>query len=252
MRYFIEFSYDGSAYHGWQRQPNALTVQEVFEKALSLLLRQKTMLTGAGRTDAGVHAGQMWAHFETPESLDTLQLSFKLNSFLPKDIAVRQILPVIDSAHARFDAQKRHYQYYIHRYKNPFLTTYSWHLAKDLDIDLMNEAAVKLLTYKDFKSFSKTHTDVKTFICDVQEAFWEVKGDQLVFNITADRFLRNMVRAIVGTLVDVGLHKLSVPDFAHIIEQRNREKAGFSVPAKGLFLNRIEYPSKIFIQNGND
>ncbi len=252
MRYFIEFSYDGTAYHGWQRQPNADTVQAVFEKALTLILKQDIKLTAAGRTDAGVHAGQMWAHFDTESIEDTTNLIYKLNSFLPKDIAVYAILPVVAEAHARFDAKKRTYKYFIHQHKSPFNNAYSWYLPKNLDVGLMNKAAAKLLEYEDFKSFSKTHTDVKTFRCDVQQAYWEEQADQLVFQITADRFLRNMVRAIVGTLIDVGLHKLNLIQFEQIIKDRNRNKAGFSVPAKGLFLTKIEYPSQIFIHNGND
>ena len=251
MRYFIELSYAGTRYHGWQTQPNADTVQATIEKALSLLLRTPTKITGAGRTDAGVHARQMFAHFDVENEIDPVDLTYKLNSFLPGDIAIHRIHQVTDEAHARFDATARSYQYFIHRYKNPFLTETSWHLAKDLDVDLMNKAARILLDYKDFKSFSKTHTDVKTFICDVRYAEWQMLDNQLVFNITADRFLRNMVRAIVGTLVDVGLHKLSVDDFKQIIESRDRSNAGFSVPAKGLFLTEITYPKQIFIDYGN-
>jgi tRNA pseudouridine38-40 synthase len=245
-------SYKGTNYHGWQVQPNADTVQANIEKALTLLLRQPMQIVGAGRTDAGVHAQEMFAHFDVPQAIDTKALTYKLNAFLPKDIAIHDILPVKESAHARFDATARSYKYFINRNKNPFLTETSWYLAKDLDVNAMNEAAKILLQYDDFKSFSKTHTDVKTFICDVREAYWEQSNGQLIFNITADRFLRNMVRAIVGTLVDVGLHKLSKQDFINIIEAKDRQKAGFSVPAQGLFLTKIEYPSNIFIAYGND
>ncbi len=252
MRYFIELSYKGTHYHGWQIQPNAVTVQEVLEKALSLLLRSETKITGAGRTDTGVHAKQMFAHFDSGQALDTQQLTYKLNAFLPKDFAIKRIVPVLDEAHARFDAVSRSYKYYIHRYKDPFVVDSSWYLAKDLDVKAMNEAATTLLDFKDFKSFSKTHTDVKTYLCDIKQAAWEAKGNQLVFSITADRFLRNMVRAIVGTLVEVGLHKITPADFIKIIEARDRQKAGFSVPAHGLFLTGISYPKKIFLDYGND
>ncbi len=252
MRYFLELSYTGTNYHGWQTQPNAVTVQETIEHALSLLLRSTIKITGAGRTDTGVHARQMFAHFDVEKPINPVDLTYKLNSFLPADIAIQKMLSVTDKAHARFDAIARSYQYFIHRHKNPFLTETSWFLAKDLDVDLMNQAAKILTQYKDFKSFSKTHTDVKTYLCDVRLAEWQIVDNQLVFNITADRFLRNMVRAIVGTLIDVGLHKITIDDFIQIIESRNRSKAGFSVPAKGLFLTEIVYPPQIFTAYGND
>ncbi len=252
MRYFLELSYAGTHYHGWQTQPNAITVQDTIEKALGLLLRTTVKITGAGRTDTGVHARQMFAHFDIENTINTANLTHKLNAFLPDDIAINHIHPVTNNAHARFDATARSYRYYIHRYKNPFLTTTSWHLSKDLDMNLMNKAARLLPDYKDFKSFSKTHTDVKTFICDVRHAEWQMNDNQLVFNITADRFLRNMVRAIVGTLIDVGLQKISLDDFIRIIESRDRSNAGFSVPAKGLFLTEITYPKQIFTVYGNN
>ena len=252
MRYFLELSYAGTRYHGWQSQPNAPTVQASIEKALSLLLRMPVKITGAGRTDTGVHARQMFAHFDSKDAVNTAELTYKLNSFLPDDIAIHRIHRVKDDAHARFDAISRSYKYYIHRYKNPFLTQTSWYFAKDLDVDLMNKAARILLEYNDFKSFSKTHTDVKTYICKVQQAVWQTVDNQIVFRITADRFLRNMVRAIVGTLIEVGLHKTSLTDFRQIIESRNRSNAGFSVPAKGLFLTEITYPKQIFLAYGND
>ena len=251
MRYFLELSYAGTRYHGWQTQPNAVTVQEIIEKAMSLLLRTHVKITGAGRTDAGVHARQMFAHFDLDIDIVPVDLTYKLNSFLPDDIAIHQIHRVTDEAHARFDAKTRSYQYFINRHKNPFLTGTSWYLAKDLDVVLMNNAARILLDFKDFKSFSKVHTNVKTFICDIRHAEWQINENQLVFNITADRFLRNMVRAIVGTLVDVGLHKKSLDDFKKIIESRDRSNAGFSVPAKGLFLTEITYPKQIFTNYGN-
>jgi len=251
LRYFLELSYAGTNYHGWQAQPNAVTVQETIEHALGLLLRNPIKITGAGRTDTGVHARQMFAHFDVEKPINPDDLTYKLNSFLPPDIAIHKTYPVKDTAHARFDAVARSYQYFIHRYKDPFLTETSWYLAKDLDVDLMNQAAKILMQYKDFKSFSKTHTDVKTYICDMRQAAWKVIDNQLVFYITANRFLRNMVRAIVGTLVDVGLRKISRDELIQIIESRDRSNAGFSVPAKGLFLTEIVYPPQIFTTHGN-
>ncbi len=247
MRYFIELSYDGTAYHGWQSQPNAVTVQDTVEKALSLLLRYPTKITAAGRTDAGVHARQMFAHFDSYKELDSNGLTYKLNAFLPHDIAVKAIREVKVDAHARFDAIGRSYTYLIHNRKDPFLHPYSWFYKQELDVSAMNKAAKALLFFEDFKSFSKTHTDVKTFICHISEAYWEQKDHQLLFHISADRFLRNMVRAIVGTLVNVGLHKLTITDFTKVIESRDRSKAGFSVPAQGLYLTEIQYPSETFI-----
>ena len=252
MRYFLELSYAGTNYHGWQIQPNAVTVQETIEHALGLLLRNPIKITGAGRTDTGVHARQMFAHFDVEKAINSDDLTYKLNSFLPADISIYKIHRVTDEAHARFDAIARSYQYFIHRHKDPFLTETSWYLAKDLDVDLMNQAAKILTQYKDFKSFSKTHTDVKTYLCDVRQAAWQTTDNQLVFYITADRFLRNMVRAIVGTLVDIGLHKISLDELVQIIESRDRSNAGFSVPAKGLFLTEIVYPPQIFTTYGND
>jgi len=245
LRYFIELSYAGTHYHGWQSQPNAVTVQETLERALSLLLSFPTKITGAGRTDTGVHARQMFAHFDTRLSINEKDLTYKLNSFLPKDIAVRQIFAVLSATHARFDALSRHYKYYLHQQKNPFLTETSWYFKPELNLDKMNEAAAVLSKYKDFKSFSKTHTDVKTYLCDIKLAEWTKQNNQLVFSITADRFLRNMVRSIVGTLINVGLEKISKDEFKQIIEARDRNKAGFSVPAHGLFLEKINYPEHL-------
>jgi len=246
LRYFIKLSYAGTHYHGWQSQPNAVTVQSSIEKALSLLLRFPTKITGAGRTDAGVHAREMFAHFDTENEIDKHNLTHKLNSFLPKDIAIQEIIKVSPDAHARFDAVSRSYQYYIHPQKDPFLQDFSWHFHKELDIDLMNKAGKALLFFEDFQSFSKTHTDVKTFICHIEQAEWRKTDRQLIFHITADRFLRNMVRAVVGTLIEVGLHKINIDDFVKIIEAKDRSKAGFSVPAHGLFLTNIQYPEEIF------
>jgi tRNA pseudouridine38-40 synthase len=246
LRYFIELSYKGTAYHGWQSQPDVVSVQETIEKSLSLLLRYPTKITGAGRTDAGVHARQMFAHFDTEMPVDK-NLVYKLNAFLPSDIAIHNIYMVSNEAHARFDAVLRSYQYHIHTKKNPFIDDFSWYYKQQLDVKKMNEAAKSLLFFDDFKSFSKSKTDVKTYICNVEKAQWKLTDDQLVFYISADRFLRNMVRAIVGTLIQVGLHKIDVADFIKIIEARNRIKAGFSVPAHGLYLTQIIYPDQIFI-----
>lgn len=242
MRYFIEFAYNGKNYCGWQYQPDAPSVQEALSKAMTLLLRAEIELTGAGRTDAGVHARQMYAHFDFDGEINNAILTKKLNSFLPQDIVVYDILPLHADAHARFDASGRTYEYHIHTFKDAFINEGSWYHFQPLNMEKMNEAAKILFEYTDFKCFSKTHTDVRTFNCDVSEAFWVKEGNKLVFTITADRFLRNMVRAIVGTLTNVGLGKLSVEDFRTIIEGRDRNKAGFSVPAHGLYLTKVVYP----------
>lgn len=246
MRYFLEISFKGTPFHGWQEQPNAVSVQSSIEKALSTLLRCPTKIVGAGRTDAGVHAKQMFAHFDSEKNIDKTDLKHKLNSFLSKDIAIHNIYNVKNDAHARFDAIWRSYEYHIHQEKNPFLNELSWFYSKKLDIDEMNKAVKSLLFYKDFKSFSKTKTDVKTYICTIDEAYWEIDDRQLIFHITANRFLRNMVRSIVGTLINVGLHKISYDDFIKIIEAKDRTKAGFSVPAQGLYLSKIIYPKNIY------
>lgn len=242
MRYFIEFSYNGKKYHGWQYQPHSPSVQETLTNAMSTLLRTPLELTGAGRTDTGVHALQMFAHFDYNNFTDTAALIQKLNSFLPADISVYRIIPLHEDAHARFDASGRTYEYHLHNYKDPFESDRSWYHFRPLNIDRMNEAAHLLLDYNDFKCFSKTHTDVRTFICDIKEAYWQQSGNKMTFTITADRFLRNMVRAIVGTLVNIGTGKISIQDFAAIIESRDRNKAGLSVPAHGLYLTKVVYP----------
>lgn len=250
MRYFIELSYNGEKYHGWQNQPNDISVQEVIEKALSILLRSKIAIVGAGRTDAGVHAKQMYAHFDTDIQFNQSELALKMNSFLPKDVAIQEIHSVKEDAHARFDATGRTYEYWIVSEKNPFHNQSAHTVYKKLDIELMNLAAKELFNYDDFKCFSKTHTDVKTYICKLEKAFWEQKDELLIFTIRADRFLRNMVRAIVGTLLDVGLGKLSIADFKQIIESRDRNKAGTSVPGKALYLTAVTYPAETFTTNG--
>ena len=242
MRYFIHLAYNGTPYHGWQIQPNATSVQETLNKAFSVLLQSEINLMGAGRTDTGVHAKEMYAHFDFEASIDIPNLVHKLNSFLPKDIVIYDIIPVHDDAHTRFDATKRTYEYRIHQFKNPFVDELSWYFHQPLDIDLMNEAAKLLFNYTDFECFSKVNTDVNTFDCTIFEAHWKRgENDQLVFTISANRFLRNMVRSIVGTLVNIGLHKITIEDFAQIIESKSRDKAGFSVPAHGLYLTQITY-----------
>lgn len=252
MRYFIRLSYDGTGYHGWQVQPNGVSVQEVLQKALSTLLRQPTEVTGAGRTDAGVHASMMVAHFDWPADhegegceempLDCTQLTYKLNRLLPPDVAVQAVRPVGPEMHARFSATRRTYHYYIHTRKDPFLRGYSWQVNVPLDFALMNEAAQVLLEYSDFTSFSKTGTDVKTNICQLTEARWEqLKPGEWRFTVSANRFLRNMVRAIVGTLVEVGRHRMTISQMRHAIEAKDRQRAGESVPGHALYLTNIEY-----------
>ena len=246
MRYFVVFSYFGKHYHGWQNQPNAITVQEVLEKTFSTLLRMPIALVGAGRTDAGVHAKEMCAHFDVEQPLENLEsIVYKANAFLPEDISVATLFEVGKDAHARFDAVGRTYEYWVTQEKNPFYTEAAYYVKHPLNLDVMNAAANILLEYKDFECFSKTHTDVKTFLCDVRQAVWEQKEDRLVFTITADRFLRNMVRAIVGTLLAIGCGKLSVAEMHTIIKSKDRGQAGASVPAKGLYLTKIKYPNTI-------
>ena len=245
MRYFIQFAYFGKAYHGWQIQPNAITVQEVLEEGLSKLLRSTITVTGAGRTDAGVHAREMFAHFDFDVLPDTLELANRLNNYLPSDIAIKSVFKVGDESHARFDAVERTYEYWIAKEKNPFLLETAHYIWRPLDINAMNEAANVLLDYRDFECFSKSNTDVKTFLCDIKEAVWTKKEDVLVFTITADRFLRNMVRAIVGTLLEVGSGKASPRSIKEIIESKNRARAGVSVPANGLYLTKVLYPQTI-------
>lgn len=241
MRYFIEFAYKGTHYHGWQYQPNAASVQETLNKALSVVLNTSIDAVGAGRTDTGVHAQQMFAHFDCEFAIDAENTVYKLNSFLPKDIAVSRIIPVHENAHARFDATKRTYEYHMHTSKDAFINETSWYNHQQLDVDAMNEAALLLFAHTYFQCFSKVNTDVNTFNCRIFVAHWKKQDDNLVFTIAADRFLRNMVRAIVGTLINVGLHKITKEDFNKIIEGKDRNKAGTSVPAHGLFLTKIEY-----------
>jgi tRNA pseudouridine38-40 synthase len=245
LRYFIAFSYFGKSYHGWQNQPNAITVQEVLEDALSKLLRSAIVVVGAGRTDAGVHAKTMMAHFDFEKEIDLQDLVFRTNAFLPDDIAVTEIFPVHEEAHARFDATERTYEYWITQKKNPFYYDRAHYVKQALAIDKMNSAAQLLLEHQDFECFSKSNTDVRTYVCDVRKAIWTQENDILVFTISADRFLRNMVRAIVGTLLNVGYGKWSLDDVQGILKSKDRTKAGASVPAKGLYLTNIDYPKTI-------
>jgi tRNA pseudouridine38-40 synthase len=247
QRYFIQLSFKGTRYHGWQFQPNALSVQEVLEKTLSTKLREEIAVTGAGRTDTGVHSDFYVAHFDSGNlSLDQPEFIFQLNSFLPDDIAVQKIRKVAADAHARFDALSRTYRYQITREKDPFRIEMAYFYPLPLDVNAMNQAAQLLFGFSDFTSFAKLHTDVKTNNCKISEALWEENGAQLVFTIRADRFLRNMVRAIVGTLLEVGKGKLSVDGFREIIEKKDRGAAGTSAPAHGLSLVAIEYLERIF------
>jgi tRNA pseudouridine38-40 synthase len=250
FRYFIRLGYKGTHYHGWQIQPGAITIQEVLNKQLSMLLREEIYSVGAGRTDTGVHAPCFYAHFDsTADNLhaDREKFIYKLNAVLPTDIAVYDLFKVTPEAHARFSALSRTYLYRICRNKDPFTYDFCHYLSKPLDIDKMNEAAKILFEYIDFTSFSKLHTDVKTNNCKILEAHWEISGNELQFYISADRFLRNMVRAIVGTCVSVGEHKTSIDQFREIIESKNRSEAGVSIAAKGLHLINIDYPSDIYV-----
>lgn len=251
MRYFINLSYLGTSFHGWQCQPNAISVQEVLEKALTTVLRSPIKITGAGRTDTGVHARLMVAHFDAEIPVKTFDnLVYLLNQYLKSDVVILSIVPVIDEAHARFDATLRTYEYHIVSKKDPFTRGLAYFFREPLDIPLMNEAAELLMIFKDFQAFSKTNTDVKTYLCDISSASWKPEGVGYVFTITANRFLRNMVRAIVGTLLDVGMHKITSEELKMIVESKERSKAGFSVPAHGLYLTDIQYPKNIYVNNG--
>lgn len=248
MRYFIYLQYDGTPYHGWQRQPDAISVQQVIEEKLSILLGTTTPILGAGRTDTGVHARLMVAHFDSETPIDCDTIAFKLNGLLPPSIAIKRIVPVAADAHARFSATARTYRYYVTTHKDVFRPLYTMRTFFKPDLERMNEAAERLYHYDDFTSFAKLHTDVKTNICHVTLAHWtETAPGEYVFVIRADRFLRNMVRAIVGTLLQVGRGRLTVEEFCQVIERKNRCSAGDSVAASGLFLEEIEYPDSIFI-----
>ncbi len=248
QRYFIVFSYDGAAYHGWQVQPNARTVQQMLEEALTTLMRTEITVVGAGRTDAGVNAASMVAHVDLPVDTDTTQLKYKLNRILPPDIAVSDILRVKNDAHARFDAVSRRYCYYVTTAKSPFARHYAYRLTSSVDFEAMNRAAALLPEYTDFTSFSKLHTDVKTNNCRIAQAQWRrLDENHWVFEIEADRFLRNMVRAIVGTLLMVGRGKMTLDGFRRVIEQKERCAAGDSAAAEALFLAEVKYPKEIYL-----
>ncbi len=246
MRYFIWFSYDGTRYHGWQRQPSGHSVQAEMEQAMATLLRQPVDLTAAGRTDAGVHARQMAAHFDYCGTYDISNLAYKLNRLLPQDISIDRVEPVADALHARFSATKRTYRYFVHVGKDPFLRHYSLELHYKPDFTLMNEAAATLLAVSDFAAFCKSGSDVKTTLCNVTHAEWlpaGATGNAWYFEISANRFLRNMVRAVVGTLLEVGRHRMTVSEFRSVIESGRRTMAGESMPAHALFLESVEYPA---------
>ena len=249
MRYFIYISYKGTSYHGWQMQPNSVTVQKLLNEALTTILSENITTTGAGRTDTGVHAMAFCAHFDSVSTeLDKANnLIYKLNSYLPKDISVTSFRKVRPDANARFSALSRTYKYYISKEKDPFSEDSSWYIHGEMNINEMNEASMLLFKYSDFTSFSKLHSNVKTNICKIYSAKWEKIDNQLIFTIKADRFLRNMVRAIVGTMTEIGSGKTNLQEFEEIIISKDRCHAGKSAPARGLFLTEIEYPDEIFI-----
>jgi tRNA pseudouridine38-40 synthase len=251
-RYFIRLSFLGTNYHGWQKQENANSVQSILCDALSVILRESITLTGAGRTDAGVHAREFYAHFDTNllDEKQRIELVSHLNGYLPFDIVIHEIVPVTTGSHARFSAVSRTYQYIITRTKDPFLSGFAFYYSVSLDIQKMNEGAAIIKSCKDFTSFAKLPAETKTNLCNVTDIIWEKKGNLLLFNITANRFLRNMVRAIVGTLIDIGRGKNDLLELQEIIETKNRSAAGASVPACGLYLTSIRYPDEIF-QNIN-
>jgi tRNA pseudouridine38-40 synthase len=247
-RYFIYISYKGTSYHGWQLQPNSITVQKILENALSVVLSEEITTTGAGRTDSGVHALFFCAHFDSllPDLNERKKLVFRLNRFLPEDISVNAVRKVNPDANARYSAVSRTYKYYISRTKDPFFNSSSWFLHGDIDVEAMNQACSILYRHSDFTSFSKLHSGAKSNICRIYDARWEKKDNRLIFTIRADRFLRNMVRAIVGTLIEIGFGKMTLDEFEDIIAAKDRCRAGTSAPAKGLFLVDIEYPEEVF------
>jgi len=245
LRYFIEIAYHGKNYSGWQRQPEQISVQQVLEETISTLLRKEIAITGAGRTDAGVHAKQLFAHFDFDAIGNKEDFLFRVNSFLPKDISIKNIFQVKEDAHARFDAVERVYQYIISIGKDPFTQDFAFQINRIPNVALMNQAAKMLLEHQDFQCFSRSGTDVKTFNCTITKAFWEANDNSLIFTISADRFLRNMVRAIVGTLLDVGYGKTTVEGFKAILKSKSRIEAGASAPAHGLYLTKVVYPENI-------
>lgn len=246
-RYFLELSYKGTPFHGWQIQQNALTVQEVIEKALSLYFRQEISIMGSGRTDTGVHASMQVCHFDLEDPIPNGNFLKGINALLPKEIAIHSIRPVKEDAHARFDAERRSYFYRIIYRKDPFLDELAWLCFHQPDLNLMNQACKLLLKYEDFECFSKVKTEVNHFRCQIFSAHWEQKDNQLLFHITANRFLRGMVRAIVGTLLEIGYGTRSLSSLEEIILSKDRNKAGKAAPAKGLFLSQIDYPAHIYL-----
>jgi tRNA pseudouridine38-40 synthase len=247
MRYFFEITYDGTKYNGWQNQANALGVQQVVEETLSKLLREKISIVGSGRTDTGVHCIQQFFHADIQTEIKRQDFLQRLNSFLPKDIAIRDVLLVKSEAHARYDARERAYEYHITTRKNPLLVGRAFYFFKRCDISLMNEAAALLVGEHDFTSFSKVKTDVNHFVCTIKKAHWVRNGDLMIFSISGNRFLRGMVRAIVGTLLDVGSQKISIKEFQLIVKSKDRKKAGMNVPPEGLYLTQVKYPKNIFL-----
>lgn len=249
MRYFLDIAYLGTAFHGWQVQPNAVTVQEKINHALTTLLQTPTECVGSGRTDAGVHASQQIAHLDAEIPMPLDQFQYRLNGFLPPEISINGIYPVIPEAHARFDAESRTYHYYIHRYKNPFLIGRSYHFNRTLQLDRIRDAVSLFSGWKNFQAFSKVHTDVNHFDCQIFSADWIETNEGYVFSVCANRFLRGMVRAVVGTLLEVGQERISLNQLEDILKSGDRARAGRSAPAEGLFLTEVKYPKYIYLVN---
>ena len=247
MRYFLDISYHGGHFHGWQIQKNGNTVQEEIEKAISIQLKSPTQIVGSGRTDTGVHATQQVAHFDIDQQIDIQDFGYKLNALLPPSISINTVRRVKKEANARFDATSRTYHYYIHQKKNPFKNRTSYFFNSNLDIDLMNHGCKIIKGWKNFECFSKVHTEVRHFECHISKAEWTENGEGLLFEVCANRFLRGMVRALVGTLMELGLHKIDLQGLTEVLKSRDRKRAGRSVPAKGLFLTRVTYPKDIYI-----
>ncbi|MEQ8241601.1 MAG: tRNA pseudouridine(38-40) synthase TruA [Cyclobacteriaceae bacterium] len=247
MRYFLDVSYDGTAFHGYQIQPNALTVQEVLEKSISTLLRNKTSVLASGRTDTGVHAIQQVIHFDSAEKIDPDQFAHKLNGFLPKTISINDIKPVKAEAHARFDAEKRFYEYKMHKKKNPFAEGRSLHVPYPLDLEKIEAACEIILNTRNFQALSKVHTEVNHFECEIFAISWQSFNDDYLFTVKANRFLRGMIRAMVGTLLEIGQGRMSLERFQEVLTNKNRSDAGKAVAPEGLYLKKIEYPAHIYI-----
>ncbi|MDH5382350.1 MAG: tRNA pseudouridine(38-40) synthase TruA [Cyclobacteriaceae bacterium] len=252
MRYFFEIGYKGTEFHGWQRQNNAISVQEVVENTLRTIFRTPIPITASGRTDTGVHCIQQYFHADFASKIKNIEYAqYRINRLLPQSVTIRNIFPVEDTAHARFDAENRYYEYVITTAKDPLLMGLAYPFFRPLDIKTMNEAAALLIGERDFQSFSKVKTDVNTFICTIFTAYWRVENDLLIFGIRGNRFLRGMVRALVGTLLEVGQKKLSVEEFEMIIQKKDRQNAGMAVPAEGLYLKEVNYPEGYFtVKNG--